>query len=70
MLNKNDPECIVCGDHYSGRRKDLGYRTCLSCGDKVARKEIEHKKKCSAPLFNKGSYQYVSSKEAAKWIGR
>lgn len=26
------PECIECGDPYSPRRYDLGYRTCLDCG--------------------------------------
>jgi len=70
VLNKKQPECSMCGEYFNVRRKELGYNTCLKCGDKAARKEINHKKKCSAPLFNKGSYQYVSSKEAAKWIGR
>ncbi len=64
------PECTECGEAFNPRRKRLGYFTCLSCGDKEAQAAITHKKKCSAPLFNKGGYQYVSSREAAKWIGR
>ncbi len=64
------PECRECGAEYHPRRRELGYHTCLECGDAVAQKLIEHKKRCSAPLFNKGSYQYVSSKEDARWIGR
>jgi len=64
------PECGKCGEEYHPRRKELGYNFCLDCGDKHAQKQIEHKKKCSAPLYNKGGYGYVSSKEAAKWIGR
>ena len=64
------PECRDCGDEYHPRRKELGYSVCLECGDKKAQKSIAHKKKCSAPLFNKGGYGYISSKEAAKSIGR
>jgi len=67
---KYAPECIDCGEKFSVKRKQLGYLTCLECGDKSAKKQIEHKRKCSAPLFNKGAYQYVSSREAARWIGR
>jgi len=36
----------------------------------AAQKEIEHKKQCVAPAFNKGAYQYVGSEEQAKWVGR
>ena len=64
------PECSVCGEEYNPKRKQLGYSTCLVCGDKEAKKSIAHKKKCTAPLFNKGGYQYVSNRETAKWIGR
>ena len=64
------PTCVECGEQFHPRRKELGYLVCLECGDVKAQKSIEHKKKCSAPLFNKGSYQYVSSKEDARWLGR
>lgn len=64
------PMCLECGDEYNPRRRKLGYTTCLDCGDKHAQKAIARKKKCTAPLFNKGGYQYVGSKEAARWAGR
>ena len=34
--------CITgCGGHVSIRRRGLGYATCLSCGDKMA-KAVKH----------------------------
>ena len=66
----NEPACVACEEHFSQKRRDLGYRVCLECGDAEAQKAIAHKKKCSAPLFNKGGYQYVGSREAARWIGK
>lgn len=35
-----------------------------------AREEIERKKQCVAPAYNKGAYQYIGSEEQAKWIGK
>ena len=71
MINlKNKPVCVECGSEFNPKRKKLGYNTCLECGDSIAQDQINHKKKCSAPLFNKGGYQYVGNREAAKWIGR
>ena len=64
------PMCLEYGEEYNPRRQKLGYTTCLDCGDKHAQKAIARKKKCTAPLFNKGGYQYVGSKEAARWAGR
>ena len=66
----NWPQCLECGEEYNPKRKQLGSTTCLGCGDKEAQKSIEHKRKCSAPLYNKGAYQYVGSRTDAKWIGR
>ena len=40
-------------------RKEIGYRTCLSCGDKTADKQIKEKASRCMPAFNKGGYQYV-----------
>lgn len=62
--------CVNCGDLYSGYRKKAGYDTCLDCGDAEAQKQIEHKNKCSAPLFNKGPYGYVANKKVAKDVGK
>lgn len=36
----------------------------------AAQKEIERKKLCVAPAFNKGGYTYVYSEEQAKMVGR
>lgn len=38
--------------------------------ERIALKEIERKKLCTAPAYNKGGYQYISSEEQAKHIGR
>ena len=70
MTEQDWPMCLECGEEYNPKRKQLGYTTCLGCGDKEAQKSIQHKRKCSAPLYNKGAYQYVGSRTDAKWIGR
>lgn len=62
--------CNICSNEYPDKRKQLGYETCLSCGDKIATKEAIRKSKCVAPLFNKGGYGYISSVKQAKSIGR
>lgn len=63
-------KCFVCKVQYSDKRKNIGYDTCLKCGDKFAIAESIRKSKCIAPLFNKGAYQYIGSIEEAKHIGR
>jgi len=40
----------------------LGYLSCLDCGQVHAQKEKDYKAKCTAPAYNKGAYQYVSTK--------
>lgn len=35
-----------------------------------AQAEIERKKLCTAPAYNKGAYQYISDEEQAKMVGR
>ena len=62
--------CIRCENTYPDRRKALGYNTCIICGDKEAKQEADRKSKCTAPLFNKGAYQYIGSLFDAKHIGR
>ena len=62
--------CIECYSEYPERRKDIGYKTCIICGDKEAKKESIRKSKCIAPLFNKGAYQYIGNIKEAKYIGR
>lgn len=62
--------CVECWEEYNPKRKALGYRTCLECGDVNAKIEIARKAKCTAPAYNKGAYQYVGTVQAAKGIGR
>lgn len=64
------PTCHRCGESYHPRRRARGYLVCLPCGDGQAQKEIAHKRKCTAPLYNKGGYGYVSTREQAGWVGR
>jgi len=45
--------CKECGDEYSYKRKQLGYDTCLDCGED---KHIFP----TAPAFNKGAYTIVT----------
>ena len=63
-------ECIKCGEEYSAKRLELGYPTCLECGERQATKEADRKSRCFAPAYNKGAYMYVSSKRMAKDLGR
>lgn len=45
--------CKGCGDEYSYKRKQLGYNTCLDCGE-------EKRIFPTAPAFNKGAYTIVT----------
>jgi len=63
-------ECVRCEEEVNPRRAELGYKTCLECGGKVANLERARKSKCSAPAFNKGAYQYVTSRDMARDVGR
>ena len=60
--------CIKCYCIYSDKRHNLGYKTCLECGDKEAQKEADRKSNYIAPLFNKGGYQYIGNLENIKII--
>ena len=62
--------CIECGEDYNPKRAELGYRTCLGCGGKIADIEVARKARCSAPAYNKGAYQYVGTVQAARSVGR
>lgn len=60
----------ACGNAIAPARVELGYTLCLECGDRLATKQIEHKRKCTAPAYNKGAYQYIATHQQAKDIGR
>ena len=50
------PICIDCHDEFNPKRAELGYRTCLDCGGKIADIEVARKARCSAPAYNEGAY--------------
>ena len=62
-------EC-ECGETFPKARFDLGFKTCLRCGESKAQKEIEFKRTCVAPAYNKGAYQYIGSEEMARDAGK
>lgn len=51
------PKCRICDATFPLRRAALKYTTCLSCGEKAARK-VQH---TIVPL-NKSNYIHVSDK--------
>lgn len=55
--------CRDCGDSFSIPRYNLGYRTCLSCGDKQARTVTF----CTVPM-NKSNYVVVSNPTELKQL--
>jgi ribosomal protein L37AE/L43A len=64
------PICEECGAEFSKKRYDLGYRTCLDCGEEVARLETEKKSQRVAVLCNKGPLQYITSIGVVKDLGK
>jgi predicted nucleic acid-binding Zn-ribbon protein len=58
--------CHKCGEEYSDARADLGYRTCLDCGESNAVAESQRRAKCTAPAYNKGPYMYVYTVDQVK----
>lgn len=54
----------MCGEEYSDKRKELGYNTCLECGEKEARLEISNKARSTAPAYNKGPHMYITK----RWV--
>ena len=52
-----NPECDKCGEPYRFERKELGYNTCLACGELLA----QEVKFCIAPV-HKSNYIVVSRK--------
>lgn len=63
-------ECIKCGNQYSPKRAQLGYRTCLTCGEQYSKIEMRRKSMCTAPLYNKSAYQYITPGNDLKSMGR
>jgi len=51
--------CKFCNEEYSDKRLALGFHLCLECGDRAANREADRRRKCVAPAYNKGAYQYI-----------
>lgn len=62
--------CRKCGDSYPEKRRELGYDTCLSCGEEEAQDLASKRKEQIAPAYNKGAYQYITSKSMALDVGK
>lgn len=53
-------ECEECGDTFPAARAQLGYRVCLSCGEKAAR--AQRKTWTVAPM-HKSNYVLVTNRQ-------
>lgn len=62
--------CVYCPNPVHPKRVEAGYKTCKPCGAREAEKERQRKLKCSAPAYNKGGYQYVTSPQMARDVGK
>lgn len=58
------PHCIECHTEYDARRKALGYKTCLDCGEATAR--AARASWCVAP-GHKSNYMLITNR--AELIG-
>jgi ribosomal protein L37E len=56
-------QCVRCGDDVEDRRYNIGYKTCLFCGEEEARL-VKH---CSVPL-SKSNYILVTDVNMLKQL--
>jgi len=63
-------KCEICEEEYSNKRAELGYDTCLKCGEIDAREETNKKKMRIATPYNKGPYMYICSKKELIGMGK
>lgn len=59
-----------CGKEFSDKRKAIGYDTCLVCGEEEAREQAILKGKQVAPAYNKGAYQFITSRRMVLDVGK
>jgi len=52
------PKCLI--EEIEPARLKLGYKTCLTCGEKEAKRESELKSRRVAIAYDKGGYQYIT----------
>ena len=58
-------ECRVCGDDFPYERWTLGYKTCLTCGDKLA---VEDRRHWTIAPMHKSNYMLFTNMEDLKGI--
>lgn len=61
-------ECIECGETYPAKRAQLGYRTCLSCGDEAAREA--RMGWCIAPIAHKQGATLITNKGQLRGLNK
>ena len=61
-----ETQCVMCGEYLNRARWDLGYRTCLWCGEDEARQErhtiVPMHKSNYVPIFNKADLEGINNK--------
>lgn len=62
----SEASCMICGEPVPVGRTNLGYKTCLTCGETEARKERESW--CVVQEYGKGGYQFVTASSAVKTL--
>lgn len=60
------PTC-ACGNRFPQKRADLGYTTCIDCGEQEAQAEAAYRATCVVPM-HRGNYTYVTSKQQVRDI--
>jgi predicted nucleic acid-binding Zn-ribbon protein len=53
-------QCTHCGDYLNPARWNLGYRTCLDCGENQA---IEQRKSWTVAPLHKSNYMLITTTE-------
>ena len=54
-------DCTLCEiEEVESGRLALGYKICLTCGEKQAKIESEHKSRRVAIAYDKGGYQFIT----------
>lgn len=60
--------CVNCESDYSDKRLALGYKTCLTCGEKDAQVLVAEKANRVFPAGNKQAYTLLSGdRKQALW---
>jgi len=52
--------CNQCGEYFSSKRRELGYKTCLECGQEDAVVKMNEIFKKVMPLGNKTNYGLIT----------